>query len=244
MTMKLRSTILRKEAPSYATKDFALEIKAVSDEEGTFEGYGSIFGNLDSYGEKVMPGAFSESLARHKREGTKPLMLWQHDPYAPIGVWEDLVEDGKGLRGTGRLLKGVAKADEARILMKAGALQGLSIGYREVEVEPEGNNRLLKKLDLLEISVVSFPANRRARVESIKSERMEEFARRLRDGDPMPIKDFEDILREAGVPKAMATQIASVGYAKAIRGEPEGQAKDADLRALKDVVQSFHSLKR
>lgn len=88
------------------TKDFALQVKDLS-EEGTFEGYGSIFGNLDSYGEKVMPGAFAESLARHKREGTKPLMLWQHNPDQPIGVWEDLVEDGKGLRGIGRLLKGV-----------------------------------------------------------------------------------------------------------------------------------------
>lgn len=209
------------------TKDFALHVKDVS-EEGTFEGYGSIFGNLDSYGEKVVAGAFGESLARHKREGTKPLMLWQHNPDEPIGVWEDLAEDGKGLRGVGRLLKGVRRADEAHVMLKAGAIQGLSIGYREVEVEPDGNNRLLKKLDLMEISIVSFPANRRARVESVKSERMEEFARRLRDGDPMPIKEFEDILREAGVPKAMAVKIASCGYREAIRSDSEGdKANDA-----------------
>lgn len=226
------------------TKDFALQVKDLS-EEGTFEGYGSIFGNLDSYGEKVMPGAFAESLARHKREGTKPLMLWQHNPDQPIGVWEDLVEDGKGLRGIGRLLKGVLRAEEALIMLRAGALQGLSIGYREQEIEPDGNNRLLKKLDLLEISIVSFPANRRARVEAIKSERMEEFARRLRDGDPLPVKEFEDILREAGVPKAMAVQIASVGYAKAIRSESEGQANHAaveSLRALRAAVDGFKSL--
>lgn len=219
------------------TKDFALKVKDVT-EEGTFEGYGSIFGNVDSYGEKVMPGAFAESLARHKREGTTPLMLWQHDPWSPIGVWNDLAEDGKGLWGKGKLLPGVRAADEALILLKNGAVQGLSIGYREVETEPDGNIRLLKKLDLLEISIVSFPANRRARVESVKSERMDEFARRLRDGDPMPIKEFEDILREAGVPKAMAVQIASVGYAKAIRSESEGE-KAKHLADLRSAVSAF-----
>lgn len=212
------------------TKDFALKIKELS-AEGDFEGYGSVFGNVDSYGEKVMPGAFGESLARHKREGTKPLMLWQHDSWQPIGIWEDLAEDGKGLWGKGKLLGGVRAADEALILLKAGAIQGLSIGYREVETEPDGNIRLLKKLDLLEISIVSFPANRRARIDAVKSERMDEFARRLRDGDPMPIKEFEDILREAGVPKSMAVQIASVGYAKAIRSESEGVNADT-LRFL------------
>lgn len=209
------------------TKDFALHVKDVS-EEGTFTGYGSIFGNVDSYGEKVVAGAFGESLARHQREGSKPLMLWQHNPDEPIGVWDDLSEDGKGLKGTGRFVMETARGREAYALLKAGAVRGLSIGYREVEVEPDGNVRMLKKLDLLEISIVSFPANRRARVENVKSERMEEFARRLRDGDPMPIKEFEDILRDAGVPKSMAVQIASVGYAKAIRSDSGGdKANDA-----------------
>ncbi|WP_027682700.1 HK97 family phage prohead protease [Rhizobium leguminosarum] len=206
------------------TKDFSLKIKEIS-EDGTFEGYGSVFGVRDSYNESVEPGAFVASLVKHKREGTFPLMLWQHDPWSPIGVWEDMAEDKKGLWGKGRLLSGVQKADEARILLKAGAIQGLSIGYREVDTMPaEGSGpRKLIELDLLEVSIVSFPANRRARVESVKSERMEEFARRLRDGEPPTIKEFEDILRDAGVPKAMAVQIASVGYAKAIRSESEGE---------------------
>lgn len=217
------------------TKDFALHVKDVS-EDGTFEGYGSVFGNIDSYGEKVMPGAFVESLARHKREGSNVLMLWQHNPDQPIGVWEDLAEDAKGLWGKGRFLLEIQRAREVHTLAKAKAIGGLSIGYREVETEPDGQTRLLKKLDLYEISPVTFPANRRARIESVKSERMEEFARRMRDGDPMPIKEFEDILREAGVPKSMAVQIASVGYAKAIRRDAEGdQANDpaAFLNALR-----------
>jgi len=217
------------------TKDFALQVKDLS-EDGTFEGYGSVFGNVDSYGEKVMPGAFVESLARHKREGSNVLMLWQHMSTEPIGVWEDLAEDAKGLWGKGRFLLDIQRAREVYALAKNKAIGGLSIGYREVETEPDGNVRLLKKLDLYEISPVTFPANRRARIEAVKSERMEEFARRLRDGDPMPIKDFEDILREAGVPKSMATAIASHGYAKAIRSDSEGdQANDATalLKALR-----------
>ena len=219
----------------FKTKDFALHVKDVS-EEGTFEGYGSIFNNVDSYGEKVAPGAFAESLARHQREGTKPLMLWQHDSYEPIGIWENLVEDGKGLKGTGRLVMETARGKETHALLKAGAIRGLSIGYRELEAEPDGNNRILKKLDLMEISVVSFPANRRANVTAVKSERMEEFARRLRDGDPMPIKEFEDILREAGVPKSMAVAIASHGYAKAIRSESEGEKADTQAQFLRALL--------
>lgn len=217
------------------TKDFSLQVKNLA-EDGSFEGYGSIFGNVDSYGEKVLPGAFIESLARHKREGSNVLMLWQHNSDEPIGIWEDLAEDAKGLWGRGRLILEVQKAREVHALMKAKAIGGLSIGYREQDTDQEGNVRLLKKLDLYEISPVSFPANRRARIESVKSERMEDFARRLRDGDPMPVKEFEDILREAGVPKSMAVQIASVGYAKAIRRESDGdQANDmaAFLKAMR-----------
>ncbi len=225
------------------TKDFAFKVKAAG-ESGQIEGYASVFGNRDSYNEVVMPGAFADSLARHKREGTYPLMLWQHNPDEPIGVWEEMSDDGKGLWGKGQLLQGVRRADEAIIMLKAGAIQGMSIGYREVDVEPakDGEARKLIKLDLLEASIVSFPANRRARVESVKSETMmADFAKRLRDGDPPSIKEFEDILREAGVPKAMAVQIASVGYAKAIRSESVGgeaikSAVDGALASLRSIT--------
>jgi HK97 family phage prohead protease len=204
-----------------ATKDVALHLKDVA-EDGAFEGYGSVFGNLDSYGEIVEAGAFAKSLARHAKEKTSPLMLWQHNPHDPIGVWDEIAEDRKGLHCRGRFLLDVQSGREAYVRAKAGAVRGLSIGYREIKVEPDGNNRKLLEVDLYEVSVVSLPANRRAAITSVKSERMEEFARRLRDGDPMPIKEFEDILRDAGVPRSMATAIASHGYAKAIRSESEG----------------------
>ncbi|MDX1219054.1 HK97 family phage prohead protease [Sinorhizobium medicae] len=219
------------------TKDFSLQVKELTD-DGTFEGYGSIFGNVDSYGEKVMPGAFVESLTKHKREGSSVLMLWQHNPNEPIGVWEDLAEDAKGLWGKGHLILEVQKAREIHALMKRKAIGGLSIGYRETDTDQDGAVRILKKLDLYEISPVSFPANRRARIEAVKSERMDEFARRLRDGDPMPIKEFEDILRDAGVPKSMAVAIASHGYAKAIRSESEGGKANEQAAFLKALLRS------
>jgi HK97 family phage prohead protease len=229
-------------------KSHAQAVKAAGDDSRAFEGYVSVFGNIDSYGEKVMPGAFANSLARHKREGTMPLLLWQHRSDEPIGVWDDLSDDGKGLFGKGHLLTGVQSADEAYIRLKAGAVWGLSIGYREVDVTPAdgGEPRLLNELDLIEASVVSFPANRRAAVESVKAEsnknwdRLQDFMRKLRDGEPLPVKEFEDILREAGAPKAMAVQIASVGYAKAIRRDSEGdQASKEIVAKLRDAAKAF-----
>lgn len=213
-----------------------LDIKAISD-DGILSGYGSIFGNKDHGGDIVVAGAFAKSLAEHRQKGTSVKMFWQHDPHQPIGKWTDISEDGKGLYVEGRLNMGVQKAREAHALLKEGDIDGLSIGYGVIESEPDEKRGalLLKQVKLYEVSVVSMAMNERARVESVKSERMDEFARRLRDGDPMPIKEFEDILREAGVPKSMAMAIASHGYAKAIRSESEGdKANDgaAFLRAL------------
>jgi HK97 family phage prohead protease len=226
------------------TLDFAMQVKTTGD-AGTIEGYASVFGVRDSYNEAVMPGAFSDSLARHRREGTSPAMLWQHDPEAPIGVWDELSDDGKGLRANGTLLikQNVPEADKAYSLLKAGAVRGMSIGYREVDVEPsdKGGPRKLLKLDLMEVSIVTFQALKPARVDTVKNEswdRLRTFMRSLRDGEPRPIKEFEDILRDADCPKAMATQIASVGYAKAIRSESEGK-RDAAMAELKAAARSF-----
>lgn len=227
------------------TKAFDLHVKDVSD-EGTFTGYGAMFNNLDRVGDIIVPGAFTKTLARHAKDKSSPIMLWHHNPADPIGVWEGLEEDSKGLKGRGRLVLETARGREAHALLKAGAIRGLSIGYQTIKSAPDGNARKLHELELVEISLTAVPANPKAIVTSVKSEdlalSMEEFARRLRDGEPMPIKAFEDILRDAGVPKALATQIASVGYAKAIRGEPEGKATEPDIAAMRDALASFKSL--
>lgn len=158
-------------------QNFALELKASPDEEGRFEGYGSVFNNLDRGGDVVMPGAFAESL-----KVRTPKMLWQHDPWQPIGVWEEAVEDSTGLHVRGRLLTAVEKGREAYELLKANAINGMSIGYRTVKDEWEGRVRKLMELELWEVSVVTFPMNEAAEINSVKSlENVRDFERDLRD---------------------------------------------------------------
>lgn len=225
------------------TKAFSLDVKSVA-EDGAFEGYASTFGGApDSYGDVVLPGAFTASLKKHKQDGTMPLMLWNHQSSElPIGNWIELAEDRRGLWGKGQVDLEDAVGVRVHRALKRKAVRGLSIGYETIVSETDAKKpgvTLLKELDLWEISPVNFPANRRATITEVKSARMEEFARRLRDGDPMPTKDFEDILREAGVPKAMAVQIASVGYAKAIRSESEGAKAINALASLRAAAKAF-----
>jgi HK97 family phage prohead protease len=209
------------------TKDFRLQVKDVA-EDGVFEGYASTFGGApDSYGDIITPGAFALSLAKHRREGTMPMMFFGHQSSSelPIGDWLEMAEDGKGLWGKGRFALDDPLGARVHAAAKNGRVAGLSIGYETRKSHPDDKRPGVSYLDEIhvwEASVVNFPANRRARIEAVKSERMESFAARLRDGDPPPIKEFEDILREAGVPKSMAVTIASRGYAHAIRSESEG----------------------
>lgn len=221
------------------TLNFGLELKDIS-EQGVITGYGAIFNNVDEYGDRIVPGAFGKSLLRATANGSLPLMLWNHKSDEPIGVWSEMVEDKKGLKVKGQLVMDVPRAAQTYALLKAGAMRGLSIGYRTISDSHDGNVRLLKEIDLWEVSPVTFPANAKATITSVKSgEPLAAFAARLREGVPPSIKEFEEILREAGFPKTLATQIASVGYAKAIRSESEGKANVEALRALKDAMSGF-----
>ena len=211
--------------------DFGLEVKAL-DDAGTFEGYASIFGNVDSGGDKVMPGAFVEGLAESRRKGRTVKMLWQHDPDQPIGVWDDLAEDAKGLWGKGRLIMEVPKAREVHALAKAGAVGGLSIGYRTKEAAPEGNVRLLKKLDLFEVSMVTFPMNERAKLTAIKSEGLEDITEKLRAGDRLTEREFETLVKGLGLSNSQAERAARVHLKGP--GEPVEAVQSGDdfMRAL------------
>ena len=211
--------------------DFGLEVKAL-DDSGTFEGYASTFGNVDNGGDKVMPGAFVEGLASARRGGRTVKMLWQHDPDQPIGVWDDMAEDAKGLRVRGRLVLEVPKAREAHALAKAGALGGLSIGYRTKEAAPEGNYRLLKKVDLFEVSMVTMPMNERAKFTAIKSEGLEDITEKLRAGDRLTEREFEMLVKGLGLSNSQAERAARVHLKGP--GEPVEavQSGDAFLRAL------------
>jgi HK97 family phage prohead protease len=127
----------------------------------TISGYASLFGAADQGGDIVQKGAYGASLA--KGRGVK--MLWQHDPTQPIGVWDEVHEDAKGLWVKGRLLTDVAKGREAASLIAAKAIDGLSIGYRTVKARKDDKGgRLLSELELWEVSLVTFPMLPDARV--------------------------------------------------------------------------------
>lgn len=205
------------------TKDFSLEIKELTD-EGVIEGYASVFGNVDKGGDKVMPGAFVESLTKARQTGRSVKMLWQHDPSQPIGVWEDLAEDAKGLWGKGRLVMDVPKARETLALMKAGAISGLSIGYVTKSSEPDGNYRLLKSVDLYEVSPVTFPMNERAKLTSVKADGCEDIVEKLKAGDRLTEREFEHLVKGLGLSNSQAERAARV-HLKG-QGEPAKAASD------------------
>ena len=128
-------------------------------------GYASLFGRKDQGGDVVLKGAYAASLKRLAAGGGRVKMLWQHDPAQPIGIWDEVREDATGLWVKGRLLTGVAKGREAVALLEAGAIDGLSIGYRTVKAERDGKGqRLLSELELWEVSLVTFPMLPEARV--------------------------------------------------------------------------------
>lgn len=143
-------------------------------------GHASLFGAVDQGGDVVQRGAYAASLARLKREGHGVKMLWQHDPARPIGVWDEVREDERGLYVKGRLLVEVQAAREAHVLLQAGAIDGLSIGYRTLRSEKSAaGGRLLHEVELWEVSLVTFPMLPQARVQAEPSEGEAELARTL-----------------------------------------------------------------
>ncbi|MEM9795791.1 MAG: HK97 family phage prohead protease [Pseudomonadota bacterium] len=147
-------------------RKFAQAETAVQLKDGAvLEGYASWFGVEDTGHDVVERGAYCDSLARAAAEGRRIKMLWQHDPTEVIGLWDEVREDARGLYVRGRLLPDVAKAREAQALVEAGAMDGLSIGYSvRKAVKDEKGRRLLKELELWEVSLVTFPMLPSARV--------------------------------------------------------------------------------
>lgn len=147
-------------------KNLNIEIKEVS-ESGVFSGYGSVFGNVDSYGDVVDKGAFTRTL---KNRNSPVKLLWQHRGDEPIGVFTEIVQDDKGLSVKGQLNLEVQRGKEAYSLLRQGALDGLSIGYATVKDKIVNGVRFLKEVKLYEISLVTFPANEAAQVNSVKND--------------------------------------------------------------------------
>ena len=146
---------------------FALEVKSI-DENGSFAGYASVFDVVDNQRDVMLRGAFASTL----KGGPGAIkMLWQHQQDEPIGIFERVFEDKVGLYVEGRLLLDVQRAKEAHALMKAGALSGMSIGYSPVryKIDADTGVRMLAEVELFEISLVTFPANRSATVTVVKA---------------------------------------------------------------------------
>ena len=209
--------------------DVGFEIKAVN-ADGTVEGYGSVFGVRDNYDDVISKGAFVQSLKDHKAAGTMPAMLWQHDADKPIGIWTEMSEDEKGLRIKGQLAMETVKGKEAHALLKMGALNGLSIGFmsKEWAYDRDTEVRTLTAIDLWEVSLVTFPANEKARVTNVKS------------ADEMATpKDAEKALRDAGFSKSDATAFVS----RVMRmGEVRSDSANSTAVAMKAADRLLRSL--
>lgn len=208
-----------------------IEVKFASDKIGAFSGYGAVFGNVDSYGDVIEKGAFKETLRAWEERGKFPPMLLQHgggflggaDDMLPVGKWTLMEENSKGLKVEGELFAlGTERGQYLYEGLKSGALDGLSIGYQTIKFRNGAKagepRRYLEQVNLLETSIVTFPANDKARIGAVKA------AERIKT-----IREFEDFLRDAGgFSRAAAKAIAAGGFKAS---EPRDE-DDADLAAL------------
>lgn len=212
------------------TRDFSLDVRSVTD-SGAFAGYASVFGNIDSYGDVIAPGAFSDSLTEWQSKGTWPPCLWQHRSDMPLGPFTAMREDDKGLYVEGQLLvKDVAQSREAHALLKSKTISGLSIGFEVIAdaFDTDTQIRTLTRIKLWEASLVTFPANEAAQVESIK-------ARLFRSR-----RDFETVMREQlEMSKRQAERVCAGGWAALVRDE-EPELSDAQVAELSARMASLN----
>ena len=174
--------------------------------DGTFAGYAAIFSERDLGNDVIAPGAFIRSLERRGAGNIR--MLFQHDPDQPIGTWQSVREDGRGLYVTGKLARNVEKGREVLELMRAGALDGLSIGFRTVRARNQKSGaqatRHILEADLWEISVVTFPMQPDARIDAVKS---------ASSGRLPTTRQFERWLtRDAGLTRTEARTVIAKGF--------------------------------
>lgn len=195
-----------------------------------FSGYGAVFGNVDAYGDVIMPGAFSETMAESRKSGRWPAMLSQHggmgltsEDLTPVGVWTDMAEDGVGLKLTG-VFADTQRGTDLYKLMKMQprpAIDGLSIGYVakawEPRTKPDDPRRRLTKIHLAEVSPVTFPANGKALVTSVKSEGLNE-------------RDIERwLMQDAGLTRTEARVVINHGFKSLIAKQDAGSSELREL---------------
>lgn len=214
--------------------DFHFEFKDLGPDAekkfGYFEGYGAIFGNKDHVNDIIAQGAFVETL---KKDGM-PSLLWQHDSECVIGKFTEAYEDERGLYMKGEINLDVQKGLEAYSLLKQGAMKGMSIGYltQDYHYDQTTGVRTLKKVKLLEVSIVTFPANDKAKVTAVK------FI-------PKTIREFENWLRDSGFGKTQAKAIASDGWKgfEQLQRDVEEQVSLDNVRRDADKVEAIGLMK-
>lgn len=207
-------------------RQIGLQIKSM-DDDGSFEGYGSVFDVVDSYNERVAKGAFVRSIEEKGASGIA--LLWQHRGGEPIGVWEEMREDERGLFMRGNLNMDTQRGREAYALMKQGAIKGLSIGFmvRQSSEDRESGITTLTDIDLWEVSVVTFPANSAAQISAVKM---------FLDGQTPDERTLERALRDLGMSKRQAQGLMAKGY-KGISNEREAEAETLTL--VPDFIRLF-----
>ena len=211
------------------TKRASLDIEDVA-ADGGFSGYASLFGQVDLGQDLVERGAFARSIRQRGAGGIR--MLYQHDPAAPIGTWHDVREDERGLFVRGRLSAASQKAREVLGLMREGALDGLSIGFKTVRARSAGAGgvRRILEADLWEISIVTFPMLPGARIAEVKA-----------DGALPTVRQFERWLtRDAGLTRTEARCVIAKGFNELVRGrdaafQPEQGLAGAIRRAARII---------
>ena len=204
------------------------ELKTTDDDAMTVEGYGAVFDNVDFGGDLIAKGAFTSTIERHIVAKSMPKMLLQHDGHSlPVGRWETMTETEHGLYLKGRFINTTAGRDTYEAV-KEGVVDGLSIGYRPVEfsrrVNPSDPKRTLKSVDLLEVSVVTFPMNALARITAVKSA-----------DEIITIRDLEEALRAHGFSKSEARSVCANFESK--------NEQDAlrDLEEKRSLIDAFKS---
>lgn len=198
------------------------EFKAIG-ESGSFEGYASIFGNVDLGGDVIERGAFKEFVTN--ADG-KVVTLWQHSMRDPIGVAE-VKQDDAGLRFVGQLVLEDPAARKAHAHMKAGSVRGMSIGYDVLAGGAEilkSGIRSLKALKLWEISVVTFGMNPAAGVTGVKSIET--------------IREFEEHLRDVGFSANQAKSIALHGF-KVLDDARDVRTPEDVTKSLAETLANF-----
>ncbi len=203
--------------------------------DGVFSGYASLFDKTDLGNDRVVKGAFAKSIKTRKISGIR--MLFQHNPDKPIGVWEEIIEDKKGLFVRGRIIKDVANGAEVLNLMRSGAIDGLSIGFKTKRAR--GNKktgiREILEADLWEVSVVTFPMLPEARVSQVKN---------LNPSNRLPtIREFERWLtRDAGLTRSEARTVIGKGFSTlASTQDAAGISPAALAEKIRQTAQSFNA---